>query len=148
MPRRTIQERNILFLCMDNSYASPIAEAIAHRLAPPGTKVFSAGLFPSQIHPAASRVMQEVGIDISRHSTKGLDDIPIKEIDLVVALGELKGESPSLPTKTRVEHWSLPDPGRVSGGEAAIRAVFRSFRDEIDKRVAALFLDHWRNVAQ
>lgn len=147
MPRRTIRERNILFLCMDNSYASPIAEAIANRLAPPGTKIFSAGLLPCQIHPAATRVMQEVGIDISGHRSQGLEDIPIKEIDLIVALGELKGKRTRLPPKIKLERWSLPDPGRVGGGEAAIRAVFRSFRDEIDKRVAALFLDYWRNSA-
>jgi len=147
VPRRTIRERNILFLCMNNSYASPIAEAIASRLAPPGTKVFSAGLFPCQIHPAASRVMQEVGIDISNHRSQGLDAVPMKEIDLVITLGDLKDSGASLPPKIRLDHWSLPDPGRASGGEAAIRAVFRSFRDEIDKRVAALFLDHWRNVA-
>jgi arsenate reductase len=132
---------------MDNSCASQIAEGIAKCLAPPGTKIFSAGLFPCEIHPYASRVMQEVGIDISSHRSKGLDAIPMKEIHLVVALGEVKERCPVFPLKIRLEHWSVPDPVRVTGGEIAIRAVFRSFRDEIDKKVAAMFLDHWRNVA-
>jgi arsenate reductase len=147
MTRRAIRERNILFLCMDNSYASPIAEAIANCLAPPGTKVFGAGLFPCQIHPAADRVMREVGIDISSHRPKGLDAVPMKEIHLVVALGLAKEQLPPLPAKVRVEYWPIPNTQQVSGGEAAIRAVFRYVRDEIDRKVAALFLDYWRNVA-
>jgi arsenate reductase len=125
----------------------PIAEAIAKRLAPPGTKVFSAGLFPCQIHPAVTRTLQEVGIDVSSHQPRGLDSVPLGEIDLVVTLGKLEGKKVVFPPKARIQHWPLSDPSRASGGEAAIREVFRSLRDEIDKRVAALFLDHWRNVA-
>jgi arsenate reductase len=146
MPRRAIRERNILFLCMDNSCSSQIAEAVARRLAPPKTRVFSAGITPGEIHPTVGPVMQEVGVDISGQSPKNLASIPISEIDLVITLGIAKERCPSLPERIKVDHWPVPDMRRVLGGEAAMRAVLRHLRDEIDKKVAALFLDHWRNI--
>jgi arsenate reductase len=146
MARRNIREKNILFLCPDNSCNSQMAEAIAKRLAPPKTRVFSAGLTPGEIHPAVAKVMNEVEIDVSSQRPKGLDAVPLGEIDLIIALGDAKEKYASLPAKVRLEHWALPDPRGASGGEAATSAVFRSVRDEIDKKVAALFLDHWRNL--
>ena len=149
MPRRSIRERNILFLCMDNSCASQIAEAIAKYLAPPKTRIFSAGIAPIDvIHPLVAKVMKEVGINISGQNVKGLGAVPLEEIDLAVTLSEeIKEKCPALSPRVKLEHWSIPDPKRASGGEAAMQAVFRYVRDEIDKKVAALFLDHWRNVA-
>jgi arsenate reductase len=146
MAIRKIRERNILFLCPDNSCNSQMAEAIARRLAPPKTRVFSAGLAPGAIHPAVARIMNEVEIDVSSQRSKGLDAVPMEQIDLIIALGEAREKYSSLPRRIRLEHWPIPDPRRAAGGEAARSAVFRSVRDEIDKKVAALFLDHWRNL--
>jgi arsenate reductase len=146
MMRRNIREKSILFLCPDNSCNSQMAEAIARRLAPPKTRMFSAGLTPGEIHPGVAKVMNEVEIDVSRQRAKGMDQVPMNEIDLVIAFGEAREKYASLPAKVRLEYWPIPDPRQASGGESATSAVFRYVRDEIDKKVAALFLDHWRNL--
>jgi arsenate reductase len=147
MVRRTIREKSILFLCADNSCTSQMAEVIANRLAPPKTRIFSAGINPRAIDPTAIKVMQELGLEMLDQRSKSLEAVPLEEIDLVVAFGEAKDKCPPFPAKVRLELWSIPDPRRAGGGEAAIRAAFRYVRDEIDKKVAALFLDYWRNVA-
>jgi arsenate reductase len=91
--------------------------------------------------------MEEAGVDISTQTSKSLDSIPMNEIDLVVTLGTAQGKCPSLPKGIRLDHWSIPDLNYSQGGEAAVRTVLRCIRDEIDRKVAALFLDCWRNVA-
>ncbi len=91
--------------------------------------------------------MKEVDVDTAGQSPKGLEAVPINEIDLVVMLGQTKEKFPILPTKARLAHWAIPDLQRVTGGDAAMQAAVRYLRDELDKKVAALFLDHRRNVA-
>ena len=146
MVRRTIRERNILFLCQDNAASSQMAEAIAKHLAPPKTRIFSAGIAPGKIPPQVSLVLEEVGVKLSGQKPKSLRDVPTDEIDLVITLSpEMKEKCPSLSAKARQIHWAIPDAKGTSGGEAAMNAVYRYLRDEIDKRVAALFLDYWRN---
>jgi len=82
MRRRQTLERNILFLCEDNACLSQMAEAAAKHLAPPRTRIFSAGVKPSAIPAHVVQAMQELGISMSGHRSKGLSDIPIQEIDL------------------------------------------------------------------
>lgn len=147
MPRRNIHDKNVLFLCMDNSCSSQMAEAIAKRLAPPQTRIFSAGIRPGEINPTVPEVMKEVEVDMTGQRPKGLDAVPIQDIDLVVALGEANEKCPPLPARVRVEHWSIPQPGETAPKEASAEALLRYVRDEIDKKVAALFLDYWRNLA-
>ena len=146
MTRRRNLERNILFLGMDQSCSGQMAEAIAKRLAPPDTRIFSAALVPREVPSAAIEVMREVEVEMPPERAKPLDSIPMDHIDLVVALGESEGVWPSLPPKTRLVHWAIPDARRIAEGETPLRVALRFMRDEIDKEVAALFLDHWRNV--
>jgi arsenate reductase len=145
--KRTIRERNILFLCEDNACLSQMAEATAKHLSPPGTKIFSAGVKPSTIPPQVRKVMEELGISMSSQAAKGLDSVPLNEIDLVVSFGDADKECEALPPKARVERWQVPNPVPAAGALGAMLSIFRAGRDEIDKRVFALFLDHWRNVA-
>ncbi|HEV8340883.1 MAG TPA: arsenate reductase ArsC [Candidatus Binatia bacterium] len=147
MARRNIRERNILFLCQDNSCTSQMAEAIARRLAPPQTRIFSAGITPREIHPSVPEVMKEIQVEMADQRPKGLEAIPIDEMDLVVAFGEASGNCPTLPPKVRLEHWSIPEPRPLTGEEKGMQLFLRYVRDEIDRKVAALFLDHWRNLA-
>lgn len=144
--RRAIRERNILFLCEDNACLSQMAEAVAKHLGPPKTRIFSAGIKPSKIPAQVYKVMEELGISISGQSSKGLKDVPVDDIDLVVSFGDADKKCGGLPAKTRVERWPIVDPARGAGGNAALLSLFRHSREEIDKRVFALFLDHWRNV--
>jgi arsenate reductase len=149
MLRRSIKEKTILFLCEDNATSSQMAEAIARRLAPPQTKIFSAGISPTQIPPQVATVLREVGINITEQKPKGLSDVPLEEVDLAITLSsEIKEHCPPLPQRTKVVHWSLPDTKTSRAGDAATNEVFRDVRDEIDKKVAALFLDYWRNVSK
>ena len=142
--RRQNLERNILFLCDDNACLSQIAEAAARHLAPPRTRVFSAGVKPSAIPAQVVQAMQELGISMSGQRSKSLADVPIQEIDLVVSFGDADKRCGHLPQGTKIERW--PIAGTANAENSSALSVIRDHRDEIDKRVFALFLDHWRNV--
>jgi len=144
--RRAIRERNILFLCEDNACLSQIAEAVAKRLSPPKIRIFSAGVKPSTIPIQVHRVMQELGISLAGQSAKGMDQVPLNEIDLVVSFDDADKKCGTLPAKAKIERWPAPNPARTAAGDLSALSTLRHDRDEIDKRVSALFLDYWRNV--
>ena len=144
--RRAIRERNILFLCEDNACLSQIAEAVAKRLSPPKIRIFSAGVKPSTIPIQVHRVMQELGISLAGQSAKGMDQVPLNEIDLVVSFEDADKKCGTLPAKAKIERWPAPNPARTAAGDLSALSTLRHDRDEIDKRVSALFLDYWRNV--
>jgi arsenate reductase (thioredoxin) len=144
--RRGSIERNILFLCEDNACLSQIAEASAKHLAPPRTRIFSAGVKPSRIPSHVINAMNELGISMAGQTSKGLADVPIQEIDLVVSFGDAHKQCANLPDRAKIENWRLPVRQKSGGDSAPEMAATREDRDEIDKRVFALFLDHWRNV--
>jgi arsenate reductase len=145
--RRGHLDRNILFLCEDNSCLSQIAEAAAKHLAPPRTRIFSAGVKPSTIPPHVIQAMQELGISMSGQKSKGLADIPIQDIDLVVSFGDAHKKCDNLPRRAKVETWPVPADLKAEETSTTPISAIRDERDEIDKRVFALFLDHWRNTA-
>ena len=145
--RRTKLEKNILFLDEDNACLSLMAESMAKHMSLPKIRIFSAGIKPGQIPPEVRRVLQEIGVEPSASTTKGIDQVPANDIDLVVSFGDAHEQCRSLPKKAKVEKWMIPNPMRAPGESAAVLSAFRRGRDEIDKRVAALFLDHWRHVA-
>jgi thioredoxin type arsenate reductase len=128
---------SLLFLCVANSARSQLAEGLACRLAPPGTRVYSAGSEPGTINPLAVRVLAEVGVDASAQHSKGLDAIPLEEIDLVVTLCA-EEVCPLFPRPVRKLHWPLPDPARATGSDAERLAAFRAVRDELANRLPTL----------
>jgi arsenate reductase (thioredoxin) len=144
--RRTKIEKSILFLDEDNACLSLMAESMAKHVSPPRIRIFSAGVRPGQIPPEVSRVLQEIGVEQSASTTKSVDQIPTNDIDLVVSFGNAHEQCRSLPSKAKVAKWSVPNPMRTPGESSAVLSAYRSGRDEIDKRVAALFLDHWRHL--
>ncbi|HEY5543543.1 MAG TPA: arsenate reductase [Candidatus Binatia bacterium] len=146
MRRRQTLERNILFLCEDNACLSQMAEAAAKHLAPPRTRIFSAGVKPSAIPAHVVQAMQELGISMSGHRSKGLSDIPIQEIDLVVSFGDAHKQLSDLPHRMKIERWPIAGESRADTDTESALSSVRDRRDEIDKRVFALFLDHWRNA--
>jgi arsenate reductase len=130
---RTLEPRGILFLCVANSARSQLAEGIARSLAP-GIKVWSAGSRPTAVRPEAIAVLAELGIDISGHRSKSVDEIPAGEVDTVITLcGE--EECPLFLGKARRLHWGLPDPAAVTGPDRL--QAFRETRDELRRRLAA-----------
>ena len=129
----------ILFLCTGNSCRSQMAEGFARQWANGKYRIFSAGTEPKNIHPLALRVMQEAGIDISMQSSKGLDKVPLNEIDQVITLcGDADERCPNLSAKVKRAHWPLPDPASTAGSEEEVLSLFRQVRDEIRRRVQAL----------
>jgi two-component system, OmpR family, phosphate regulon sensor histidine kinase PhoR len=128
--------RALLFLCTGNSCRSQMAEGFARGMMTNGDRVYSAGTSPKAIHPLAIRVMREVGVDISTQHSKGLEEIPLDQIDQIITLcGEADEECPFLKGQVKRIHWPLPDPARARGSEAEILEVFRSVRDEIQARL-------------
>ena len=145
--RRAIHERNILFLCDDNAQLSQMAEAAAKHLAPPKTRIFSAGVKPGRIPPAVIQAMNEVGIPMAGHKSKGLSDVPINEIDLVVSFGDAHKQCANLPGRTKIESWPVAAELKSEKPETETLDTLRQERSDIQKRVFALFMDYWRNVA-
>ncbi|MEO6165561.1 MAG: hypothetical protein ABIP88_15630 [Candidatus Binatia bacterium] len=145
--RRAINERNILFLCEDNAQLSQMAEAAAKHLSPPKTRIFSAGIRPGAIPAAVIKAMDEIGIRMADQKTKGLADVPVNEIDLVVSFGDAHKQCANLPSRTKIESWPISDGVKRQKAEAEDLEPLRGARDDIEKRVFALFMDYWRNVA-
>jgi arsenate reductase (thioredoxin) len=121
----------VLFVCVENSCRSQIAEGYALRLAKPGWVVASAGSRPSgSIHPRAVSFMKEEGIDLSGQRSKGLEEISAIAWDAVVTMG-CGDACPHVPARRRLD-WDLPDPKTLPDEE------FRRIRDEIRRRVGHL----------
>ena len=137
---RAKRPRHILFLCVANSARSQMAEGIARSLVPPGVKISSAGSSPSSVRPQAIRVLQEIGIDISGHRSKGLDSIDAGSVEAVITLCAEEVCPVFLGKADRV-HWGLPDPAAATGTEETRLNAFRSVRDELLRRLMVLFGD-------
>lgn len=122
--------KRVLFVCVENSNRSQMAEAFAHVHGGDAVEALSAGSKPSgQINPKAIRFMGELGYDLNTHSSKSLDEID-GEFDAVVTMG--CGDScPWVPAKRR-EDWALPDPKHMDD------EGYRAVRDEISARVKTL----------
>jgi len=108
----------ILFLCVANSARSQIAEGLARAVAPAGYRFLSAGSEPGRLNPLAVEALREEGIDISGHRAKGLDAIPLDEVDVIVTLCA-EEVCPILPGNVRRLHWPLPDPTGLAAFQAA-----------------------------
>ena len=143
MQRKSL-ERNVLFLCEDNSCLSQIAEATAKHLAPPRTRIFSAGVRPGPIPQRVVQAMQELGISMKGQKSKSLAEVPMQEIDLLVSFDDAHKLCANLPRRIHIERWPIDTAPDVES-DLSLSAI-RNRRDEIDKRVFALFLDHWRNI--
>lgn len=145
MARSRIRDRNILFLGRGNGCLSLIAEAIAKKLLPPKTQIFSAGAKKEEIDPRALQVLREIGIGIANQEAKDSGVIPPRDVDLIVMLGEVDELQPAVAAHARRRTtWEITDP---CGEPGADLNAFRRARDEIDARIGGLFLDHWRNLA-
>jgi len=136
------QPQSVLFLCTGNSCRSQMGEGFARQLAPEGRAFYSAGTAPRTIHPLAIQVMKEAGIDISGQRSKGLEEIPLSDIDLLITLcGDAAESCPTVPGKIEHRHWELRDPALAEGGAEEVLKVFREVRDEIRGQVEALLAE-------
>ncbi len=130
--------KHILFLCVANSARSQMAEGIARTLAPDSVRVSSAGSHPSSVRPEAVQVLAEIGIDISNHRSKSVDELSSDSVDTVITLCAEKVCPVFLGRAERI-HWGLPDPAAVGGDETERLQAFRNVRDELKRRITGYF---------
>ncbi len=131
------QPTRVLILCTGNSARSQMAEGLLRHDGGGRFEVFSAGTKPSQVRPEAIAVMRELGIDISSHRSKSVDEFSGQEFDYVITVCDNANEScPVFPGRTRRVHWGFEDPAAVKGDETTRLAVFRRVRDEIREKLA------------
>jgi len=138
---RALSPRHMLFLCVANSARSQMGEAIARSLGPEGIRVSSAGSTPSHVNPFAIRALEELGMDASNQYSKSTDDIRESNGPAVDAVITLCAEEvcPVWLGEAYRLHWPLPDPAAVRGGDEEIQDAFREVRDELRRRLAAIF---------
>lgn len=125
-------KKRILILCTGNSARSQMAEGLLRHDAGDRFEVFSAGTKPSQVRSEAIEAMRELGIDISGHHSKSVDEFSGQQFDYVLTVCDNAKEScPIFPGKTVTIHHNFEDPAAFQGSAEERLALFRRTRDEI-----------------
>ena len=126
--------KKVLFVCVENSNRSQMAEAFARIHGAGLVEAASAGSRPSgRINPKAVAAMQELGYDLTAHASKGLDAFDGREVDVAVTMG-CGDECPLVRAGRRLE-WKIPDPRDMTPDE------FRAVRDMVEREVKSLLAD-------
>jgi arsenate reductase len=123
----------VLILCTGNSCRSHLAEGFLRAAAGDCLNVVSAGSKPAgYVHPLAIRVMKEIGIDISAHHSKHMNEFLNQPMETVVTVcGNADQACPVYPGQLNRHHWGFDDPAHATGTEEEKLKVFRRVRDEI-----------------
>lgn len=130
-----IKKTRVLFLCTGNSARSQMAEGLLRNFAGDQFEVFSAGTIASFVRPQAIAAMNEIGIDISGHRSKSVDQFLDDEFDYVITVCDHANQRcPVFSGPAKRLHWSLDDPV-ISGSEHEQLAAFRRARDELQQRI-------------
>jgi len=123
--------KKVLFVCVENSNRSQMAEAFARIHGAAIVEAYSAGSRPSgKVNPRAVEAMKELGYDLTTHTSKGLNDLNGKEVDVAVTMG-CGDECPLVLAQRRVD-WQIPDPKNMTPDE------FRGVRNLIEAKVQEL----------
>jgi arsenate reductase len=131
----------VLFLCTGNSARSQMAEGLLRAKAGARFEVSSAGTRPSRVREEAIAALAEMGIDISGHRSKSVDEFTGRQFDWVITVCDNAREScPVFPAGTRRLHWSFEDPAAVEGSLPERLAAFRRIRDAISQRLDEFLL--------
>jgi arsenate reductase (thioredoxin) len=124
----SVRKKKLLFVCVENSNRSQMAEAFARVHGDEAVEAFSAGSRPSgTINPKAVTTMRDLGYDLSSHTSKSLNEVPDIEYDFVATMG-CGDECPFIRAKQR-EDWAIPDPKNMDA------EGFREIRDQIEIKV-------------
>lgn len=127
--------KKVLILCTGNSCRSQMAEGVLRHYGNRQYEVFSAGTKPSSVNPIAIQVMKEIGIDISKHRSKHVDEFKGQTFDRVITVCNNAQEScPFFPGNIKRLHWEFPDPPHGEAVTAAIVEEFRKVRDMIREK--------------
>ena len=129
-------KKKILFLCTHNSCRSQMAEGLVNHYLGDHFEAFSAGTEATRVNPLAIRVLAELGIDISGHYSKTLDEFAGAQFDFVVTLcGSANEQCPLFVGGVRRVHIGFDDPSRLSGPPEEVLPEFRRVRDEIRDKI-------------
>ena len=135
--------KRVLILCTGNSARSQMAEGLLRRDGDRDFIVESAGLEPRLVKPEAIEVMRELGIDISGHRSKSIDEFLGQPFDYVITVCDnAKQNCPIFPAATQRIHWSLEDPAAVAGDEQTRLQAFRGTRDVLRERLSKFINTH------
>nr|WP_321351468.1 arsenate reductase ArsC [uncultured Methanoregula sp.] len=133
-------KKKILFICTHNSARSQMAEGYMNAKYADRYEVFSGGTEVTRVHPMAIAVMNEIGIDISAHRSKLIDDLFGNGIETVVTVCDSAQKAcPFFPGAQEEIHQSFPDPSAFTGSDEEVRAGFRRVRDEIIRWIDVTF---------
>ncbi|MFQ5820616.1 MAG: arsenate reductase ArsC [Candidatus Heimdallarchaeota archaeon] len=133
-------KKKVLFICTHNSARSQIAEGLLRTLFGKYYDVYSAGIEPSSVHPLAIKVMAELGIDISMHRSKIIENFRGMEFDYVVTVcDQAKETCPFFPGGKNFLHQGFKDPSTCTGTEEEKLTCFRRTREEIRNWVEKTF---------
>lgn len=136
------QKKSVLILCTGNSARSQMAEGLLKHMCAGKYEVHSAGTNPGTVRPEAIAAMKEIGLDISDHRSKSVDEFNGREIDYVLTVCDnARANCPHFPAKTKLFHQSFEDPAEVSGDAEAKLKAFKKARDEINMYLAEDFLN-------
>jgi arsenate reductase (thioredoxin) len=125
-------KKSVLILCTGNSARSQMAEGLLRHDAGDRFEVSSAGTHPTRVRPEAIEVMKEIGVDISGHRSKSVDEFAARDFDYVLTVCDNAKEScPIYPGHGNRLHRSFEDPAAVEGAPEARLAAFRKVRDQI-----------------
>jgi len=125
-------KKRVLILCTGNSARSQMAEGLLRHDAGERFEVESAGTRPSSVRPEAIASMRELGIDISGHRSKSVEDLEGRKFDLIITVCDSAREScPVFFASAQRLHHSFEDPAALDGSEAERLALFRRVRDQL-----------------
>ena len=129
------EKKRVLIICTGNVARSQMGEGLLRHMAGDRFEVFSAGLLPSYVRPHAIAVMNEIGIDISHHRSKSLNEFLDTPFDYVITVCDHASQRcPVFPGPAQRIHWSIEDPVGFGSEEAQMDA-FRSARDNLQNRL-------------
>ncbi|MFM9944874.1 MAG: arsenate reductase ArsC [Bacteroidia bacterium] len=124
--------KKVLVLCTGNSCRSQMAEGYLRYFAQGSATIYSAGIETHGVNPKAIASMQEVGIDISKHTSNNVDEYANLDFDFVITVCDNANEAcPIFPFRAKKFHYNFPDPAKVKGTEQEINNEFRKVRDLI-----------------
>ena len=134
-------KKKVLFLCTANSCRSQMAEGIANHFLGDRIEAFSAGTEASYVNSRAIEVLREIGIDISGHRSKNVDEFAGEQFDCTITLcGDARDNCPMFSGGGERVHIGFTDPAKATGNEEEIMGAFRRVRDEIKEALIKYFM--------
>lgn len=128
--------KRVLILCTGNSARSQMAEGLLREIAGERVDVLSAGVAPTHVRPEAIAAMKEIGIDISGHRSKSIDEFATQAFDYVITVCDNANQHcPTFAGPSQRIHWNIEDPAAIEGDEQTRLDAFRQARDELHRRL-------------